>query len=579
MYVPTNPDLPTSWDIPGVYFSLNLTGQGTSQTAQNMRLLCYGDRLSSGSVAADTPVRVTGQSDANSYFGRGSDLARIYAAALSQVGQGVLDVWCCGVNEPAAGTAATHLINVVGTSASTAGSVDIWIAGYHTSVGISIGDLAATVATNISAAINLLLDAPATASPSTASVVITARHKGVLGNDLPIRVDQSGATGLTFSPGILTMSGTTSGAGSHVLTVSSTAITTTLTNLDAAATVATNVTNSINGGGYPVTASVNSAVVTLLYASGRYVHKISTQIITSTGISSTPTVGTAGAGTPVLTTSLTNISALPAFGNAALGWNDTTSLGTISTVVEVLGNGLNQKGMLIHAGSTDALATAGAIPTGTTPLLTASPRYSVVWCPECPQQAYELAARAAAMVAAQPYAPKNYDGMPFATAGTVPLLVPPVAIQAPLSDLNSAIHTYYLTPIAVSQSLGQLAVVSGKTTSSSADLTLHDWGTIRHLDYLRIAFNARLGALFSGVSIRRNGVPHTANTVTLTSIVDAAFVLAQQLDETDLFDGAAQFQSAFQANFDPVVPTRVDCFIPLAVIRSLHQLGIVGAPV
>jgi hypothetical protein len=47
----------------------------------------------------------------------------------------------------------------------------------------------------------------------------------------------------------------------------------------------------------------------------------------------------------------------------------------------------------------------------------------------------------------------------------------------------------------------------------------------------------------------------------------------------DLYDGADAFKDAFKANIDPVVPTRVNCFIPLAVIRSLHQLGIVGAPV
>ena len=135
-----------------------------------------------------------------------------------------------------------------------------------------------------------------------------------------------------------------------------------------------------------------------------------------------------------------------------------------------------------------------------------------------------------------------------------------------------------MTPLVVDEWAGALAVLSGKTTSASTDLTLHDWGTIRHLDFLRAAFNARLTALFQGANLRRNGPPRTPNTVTVQNIRDAAFVLAVELDAVDLYDGADAFKDAFKANIDPIVPTRVDCFIPMAVIRSLHQLGIVGSP-
>src|SRR5207253_9238940 len=98
-------------------------------------------------------------------------------------------------------------------------------------------------------------------------------------------------------------------------------------------------------------------------------------------------------------------------------------------------------------------------------------------------------------------------------------------------------------------------------------------------DVLRAAFTARLNSLFQGANLRRYGTPRTTNTVTVDGIRDAAFVLAVELDAVDLYDGAEAFKDAFKANVDPVVPTRVNCFIPLAVIRSLHQLGIVGAPV
>jgi len=159
-------------------------------------------------------VLVNGQDDVNTFFGQGSDLARLYAAALSQVGQGVIDVWCCGINEPASGTQATHLINIAGT-ATQAGSVSVWIAGYLASVAIANGDSAAMVATNLKAEIDKLKDLPVTATiVSSSNIVLTYRHKGVVGNDCPIRVDQDKATGITFSPGAVTIANAAVGATS-----------------------------------------------------------------------------------------------------------------------------------------------------------------------------------------------------------------------------------------------------------------------------------------------------------------------------------------------------------------------------
>src|SRR5437870_143176 len=93
-----NPDLPSSWEIPGVYFSINLAGQGSSVGVLDKRLLLLGYRLSSGTQPPDQPVLANGQQDANDFFGQGSDLARLFAASVSQVGGGVLDIWCCGIN-------------------------------------------------------------------------------------------------------------------------------------------------------------------------------------------------------------------------------------------------------------------------------------------------------------------------------------------------------------------------------------------------------------------------------------------------------------------------------------------------
>ena len=77
---------------------------------------------------------------------------------------------------------------------------------------------------------------------------------------------------------------------------------------------------------------------------------------------------------------------------------------------------------------------------------------------------------------------------------------------------------------------------------------------------------------------RRNGPAHTPNVLTLDSIRDALIAEAARLDGLDLYDGIDAFKNAFQFNFDPNVPDRVNGYVPLAVIRSLHQLGLVGDP-
>lgn len=581
MPVPTNPDLPSSWEIPGIYFAINFAGQGGGIGSLDKRLLLLGYRLATGSKPPDQPVLVTSQADANTYFGRGSDLARMVAASLAHAGAGTIDVWGCPLNEPSGGTAATHLIAVAGTATSS-GSVDVYVCGHRASVPIASGDTASVIATNIDAELDKLLDLPVTSAAASGTVTLTARHKGFLGNDLPVRVDKFGATGVTFSPGTITYSGTAVGAGTVQVKVSSTTISAAIAGSDTATVIATSITTAINAGGYPVTASSAAGVVTLFYANERYVHRIDSTIITSTGVTVTKAVGTqpanAGAERPTLTTALTNVAGLPAFSVWATSFNEVTSLGVVSTHVEGQADGLNQKGQFVHAASSEALAAAGAIPSGTAPLLTASPRYCVDWCPESPQQEYELACRTAAMVCKEDYAPRNYDGKLLRTDSATPLLLPPRAVRPSVADVNSAIHTYFLTPLAVSEVAGALAVVSGKTTSGSSNLLLHDWGTIRHIDFLRASFSARLTELFTGVNLRRNGTPHSPNTVTVTNIRDAAFVRASDLDAADLYDGAEAFKDAFTAEVDPVIPTRVNCFIPLAVVRSLHQIGVVGAP-
>src|SRR5437764_1388432 len=94
---PGNFDLPSSWLSPGVYTSLDTTGAGAGINSVTKRLLLVGQKLSTGSQATDSPVQITTSQDAFNFFGRGSDLVRMFQAAESQVGAGIIDVYGCAV--------------------------------------------------------------------------------------------------------------------------------------------------------------------------------------------------------------------------------------------------------------------------------------------------------------------------------------------------------------------------------------------------------------------------------------------------------------------------------------------------
>lgn len=574
---PTNPDLPASWMIPGVYTYLDLTGAGAGLSNIQKRLLLIGYKTSTGTQAPNSAVQVTGQSTADSYFGRGSDLARMVAAAISQNGGGVLDVFCVALTEPSGGTASTHLLTFVGT-ATAAGSVTVTICGYKTTVPIASGDTPTVIAAAVSAAINLMLDIPVTASPSSGTVTLIYRVKGVVGNDLPVIVDFTGTTGVKCSPGTLAYATNVGGNGSATVTIGGTTITVAITDTWTPTQVATAVKDAINADAFPVTATSSSGDVTLFYAPERVVHRISAAIVTSTGITVTPAVGTAGAGTPTLTTALANLARRSAFKCWSTCFNETTSLGTMSTHIETYADGRSQKDQVLFVASTDALATAGAIPTGTTPLLTATPRYSVGWQKDSPQQAYELAARYAAAVCVSDFPPKNYDGEQLKSkTATVPLLMPHEVSRPDPDEQNSALYSYYLAPLVVDEATGTMQILRARTTSKAQDQRLWEVGTIQTLGYYRYDMNQFLRTRFKQKNYKASGVPRTTNTITNDNIKDAIYERVVLWDDNDLFDGAASVRDQIRVNQDPLVPSRINTFLPCKPPPPVHQISTVAA--
>ncbi len=184
---------------------------------QDQRALLIGQKLAAGSATANVPVLVSSIDQAKSFFGPGSMLAAMMAAYRANDSFG--EVWCLPLDDDGAAVAASGTVTTVGTTTAS-GTIALYIAGHVVNVGITAGMTATQVATAIAAAVNANTDLPVTASPASGVVTLTARNKGVAGNDIQVLCNYYGATGGESTPAGITVTPTamTSGATNPVLT-------------------------------------------------------------------------------------------------------------------------------------------------------------------------------------------------------------------------------------------------------------------------------------------------------------------------------------------------------------------------
>lgn len=159
---------------------------------QNSRSLLVGQMLAAGTADSETPMLVSTPEQAKEYFGRGSMLAAMMDAYRKV--DDFAEVWCVGVEDDGAGTAATKTVTF-GGPATAAGAVPLYIAGQRVRIAVAKDDTDAEVAAAAVDAINANADLPVTAAAVAEVVTLTARHKGALGNGIDVRVAYLGAAG------------------------------------------------------------------------------------------------------------------------------------------------------------------------------------------------------------------------------------------------------------------------------------------------------------------------------------------------------------------------------------------------
>lgn len=169
------------------------------------RSLLVGQRMSTGTVAAETLVQVTNADQAATYFGRGSNLHQMAEAYFKNDRRGV--VYAVALDDVGAGSAAQGVIGVTGT-ATESGTISLYIGGRLVPIPVAVGDDANAVTASILTYLtegSYYADLPVTSS-EIAPITLTAKHKGTLGNGIDIRLNWGGEEAGEKTPAGLTIS-------------------------------------------------------------------------------------------------------------------------------------------------------------------------------------------------------------------------------------------------------------------------------------------------------------------------------------------------------------------------------------
>ncbi len=180
-------EIPNLYRLPGIYIESDPSRANNGSFVQ--KLLVVGQRLSTGTVAAGTPMPVTRLENAENFWGRGSMMAWMFKYILKA--NPTVALWGIALDDLPAGVAATGSATFTG-AATLSGTLVINVAGEIVRAGVASGDTQDAIAAAAVAVISAQTDYPVTAAingGASNQIDFTARHNGEYGNDLPIIID------------------------------------------------------------------------------------------------------------------------------------------------------------------------------------------------------------------------------------------------------------------------------------------------------------------------------------------------------------------------------------------------------
>lgn len=206
--------IPAGTRVPFVFAEFDSSRAQRGPALLDYRALLIGQKTSGGSATANAIYKVTNESQVISLAGRGSLAHRMARAWFANQGTAT-ETWLGVLADDNAAVAASGSIVVAGP-ATAAGSIALYIGGERITVGVASGASANTIASSINTAINANADLPVTSSVSSATVTITAKNAGVVGNEVDIRQNYNDGDATPAGVG-LTITAMASGATNPVL--------------------------------------------------------------------------------------------------------------------------------------------------------------------------------------------------------------------------------------------------------------------------------------------------------------------------------------------------------------------------
>ncbi|QMM52496.1 phage tail sheath subtilisin-like domain-containing protein [Enterobacter sp. RHB15-C17] len=201
--------------VPLFYAEMDNSQANTAQSVQPTIL--FGCALPDSDIPLNELMLVSSVGDLRMQAGAGSQLARMAAAYRNVDMSGQL--WAIAIPEPEGTTAAGTI--KIGGNAISAGVISLYIGKPRVQVAVALNDQATNIAGNLVAAINSNADLPVTAAigdSDGASVTLTAKNKGLCGNEIPLSLNYYGCAGGEVLPAgvTVTISAMSGGAGAPV---------------------------------------------------------------------------------------------------------------------------------------------------------------------------------------------------------------------------------------------------------------------------------------------------------------------------------------------------------------------------
>jgi len=193
MTIPTG--VPAGVRKPGFFGKFNTAlAQGALPSGTKKVLLAGIRTTGSGSADPNKPYQITDSKMGETLFGAGSNIDQMIKAAMATYPY--LDLWAAGVGESAGVKASESIVFANNVQAASA-THQIWIAGRYYTITLAKNATPTNAGDALVAAITADVDAPVTAVNNVGTVTITAKHKGIYGNDIRLRV-LTGDTGAGF---------------------------------------------------------------------------------------------------------------------------------------------------------------------------------------------------------------------------------------------------------------------------------------------------------------------------------------------------------------------------------------------